>query len=205
MIIKIDRDRPKLNLIKKVAKALEKGAVVAYPTDTIYGLGCSIFDKKAIDRVYQIKRQEKKKKMSFVCSSIKEISIYAQITDYAYKVMKMLLPGPYTFILLASKIVPKIMLSPRKTVGVRVPDNKICLQIVKELGHPIITTSISAGENEFLNDPLEIAKFFKNQIDIIVDGGITFREPSTVVDLTEDRPIIIRKGKGDVSIFEEIS
>ncbi len=174
---------------------LDKGGLIAYPTDTFYGIGCDLFNKKGIQRIYKLKNRPLSKPFSFICDSLKEISRYAQVSNYAYKTMRRLLPGPYTFILEGTKMVPKIMLTKRKTVGIRVPDNKICLAIVTTLGRPIISTSVG------LDDPYEINESFSPNLDIVIDGGGLYPSPSSVISLIGDVPEIIRAGKGDVSSF----
>jgi tRNA threonylcarbamoyl adenosine modification protein (Sua5/YciO/YrdC/YwlC family) len=141
MIIEINPTHPQPRLIRRVVEALAQGAVVSYPTDTVYGIGCDIFSKSGIERIYQLKDRTRKKPLSFICSDLKDISRYAQVPDSAYRIMRKYLPGPYTFILEATKEVPRIMMSKRRTVGIRVPNNPICLALVKELMHPIISTS----------------------------------------------------------------
>jgi tRNA threonylcarbamoyl adenosine modification protein (Sua5/YciO/YrdC/YwlC family) len=189
-------------LIKIVVETLKKGGIVVYPTDTYYGMGCDIMNQRAIARIYQLKKRDKSKPFSFICSGLKNISDYAKVSNYAYKTMRRLLPGPYTFILEGSKLVPKIMLTKRKTAGIRVPDNKICLSLVEELGNPIITTSATLPDGTVLNDASLIHDVFKNRIDIVIDGSIVSGQPSSVISLINDEPEVLRKGMGDVSIFE---
>jgi tRNA threonylcarbamoyl adenosine modification protein (Sua5/YciO/YrdC/YwlC family) len=203
MLLSISPVYPERRKIRQVVQIIEQGGVIGYPTDTVYGIGCSIFQKSGIQRVYEIKKKDRHKPLSFICSDLKDISQYAQVSNYAYKTMKRLLPGPYTFILEATKLVPKIMLTKRKTVGIRVPDNLICLALVRELGHPIITTSVSKPDDQLYNDPKEIHIRLRGRLDLVIDGGMMFPEHSTVVDLTGDAPGIVRKGKGDVSYFSE--
>ena len=151
MLININPQNPQQRLIRKVVEILKAGGIVVYPTDTYYGIGCDLMNRKAIEKIYQLKRRDQDKPFSFICSDLKNISDYAKVSNYAYKTMKRLLPGPYTFILEGSKLVPKIMLTKRKTAGIRVPDNAICLALVRELGHPIITTSATtAGRRQLL-------------------------------------------------------
>lgn len=195
MIISINAENPQQRLINRVCEVLDKGGLIAYPTDTFYGIGCDLFNKKAIQRIYRLKNRPLSKPFSFICDSLKEISRYAQVSNYAYKTMKRLLPGPYTFVLEGTKMVPKIMLTKRKTVGIRVPDNRICLGIVETLGRPIISTS--AG----LDDPYEIEESFSPNLDIVIDGGALYPSPSSVISLIGDVPEIIRAGKGDVRSF----
>jgi tRNA threonylcarbamoyl adenosine modification protein (Sua5/YciO/YrdC/YwlC family) len=201
MRIQINPQNPQPRLIRKVAEVLNAGGVIAYPTDTVYGFGCSLYNKKGIERIYQIKRSEKNRPFSFICSDLKDISLYTKVSNYAYKTMKRLLPGPYTFILEGTKLVPKIMLTKRRTAGIRVPSNPICLAIVKELGHPVISTSAMRPGGEVLYDPADIESEFGKVLDLVIDGGPLVSEPSSVIDLTEDIPKILRRGKGDVSSF----
>ncbi|MGQ9694846.1 MAG: L-threonylcarbamoyladenylate synthase [Thermodesulfobacteriota bacterium] len=201
MMVKINPRNPQSRLIRRVVEVLEDGGVIAYPTDTIYGFGCSLYNKKGIERIYQIKGIEKNRPFSFICADLKDISIYAKVSNYAYKTMKRLLPGPYTFILEGTKLVPKIMLTRRKTAGIRVPNNPICLALVSELGHPIISTSATSPGGETFYDPAEIEKKVGKLLDLVIDAGTLISEPSSVIDLTEETPKILRKGKGDVSIF----
>jgi tRNA threonylcarbamoyl adenosine modification protein (Sua5/YciO/YrdC/YwlC family) len=201
MLIRINPQNPQPRLIRRVVEALNKGGVIAYPTDTVYGFGCSLYNKRGIERIYLIKRREKSQPFSLICADLKDISLYAKVSNYAYKTMKRLLPGPYTFILEGTKLVPKIMLTRRMTAGIRVPNNPICLGIVNELGHPIISTSAMLPGGEALYDPADIASKLGKVLDLVIDGGILVSEPSSIIDLTEDRPKVLRQGKGDVSFF----
>jgi tRNA threonylcarbamoyl adenosine modification protein (Sua5/YciO/YrdC/YwlC family) len=201
MILRINPSNPQKRLIDKAVDVLKAGGVIAYPTDTIYGFGCDIYNKKAIQRIYQIKKRDLKKPFSFICSDLKNISLYAQVTNQAYKIMKRYLPGPYTFILLGTKLVPKIMLTKRKTVGIRVPNNNICLAIVKTLGNPIISTSVGFSGGEVLSDPSFIEDTFGSQIDLTIDGGVTANQPSTIISLIDDEVEVIREGLGEFRQF----
>ena len=202
MLIKINQQNPQERLILKVVDILKNGGVVVYPTDTYYGIGCDIMNKKAIERIYQIKQRNKNKPFSFICSDLKNISQYAKVSNYAYKTMKRLLPGPYTFILEGSKFVPKIMLTKRKTAGIRVPENPICLALVKELGNPVITTSATRPDGTIFHDASLIHEYFGKRVDVVIDGSIVPGQPSSVILLINDIPEVIRKGLGDVTIFE---
>ncbi len=202
MIITINPKNPQKRLVQKVVEVLKGGGVIGYPTDTLYGVGCDLFHPEAIRKIHQIKKIEGKKPLSFICSDLKDISRYAFVSNYAYKIMKRLLPGAYTFILRATKLVPKIAMTKQKTVGIRIPDNKICLALVKELGHPIISTSVYKPDETLYNDPSEIEERFGKQLDLVIDGGIIVSEHSSIIDLTGDFPKVIRKGKGDVSLFQ---
>jgi tRNA threonylcarbamoyl adenosine modification protein (Sua5/YciO/YrdC/YwlC family) len=201
MILKINPQNPQKRLINQVAGLLENGGIIAYPTDTFYGIGCDLLNRRAIEKIYQIKKRPLHKPFSFICSDLKNISQYTKLTDYCYKTMKRLLPGPYTFILEGTKLVPKIMQTKRKTVGIRVPDNRICLDIVEKLGRPIISTSALVREDEPLMDPYDIEQVFGPRVDLVVDGGPVAGEPSSVISLIDDIPEVIREGRGDVSVF----
>ncbi len=203
MILTIHTENPETRVIRKAAEILAAGGVIIYPTDTVYGLGCSVENKSAIERIYLIKRQRSDKPFSFVCSDLTHISEYAHVSNVAFKIMKHLVPGPYTFILPAARMkqLPKILVSKRKTVGIRVPDSKVSLAIVREMGHPILSTSVTDESGELLNDPATIAEAFRNTVDLIIDGGTLVSDPSTVVDLTGDEPKVVRQGAGDFSMF----
>ncbi|MEE9517384.1 MAG: L-threonylcarbamoyladenylate synthase [Candidatus Adiutricales bacterium] len=198
MILKLDPVNPQPRHITRVTEALREGKIIAYPTDTYYGIGCDLYQKKAIEKIYRLKKRSLKKPFSFICADLKDISQYARVSNYAYRTMRRLLPGPYTFILDGTRLVPKIMLSPRKEAGIRVPDSQICMALVKALGNPIITTTASNAADVPLTDPQEIETLFKGSIEIVIDGGAVPSEPSTVVSLIEDTPKIIRKGLGEV-------
>ncbi len=203
MIVKIHPENPEPRLIRKAADIMSVGGIVIYPTDTVYGLGCSVENKNAIERIHLIKRQRTDKPFSFICSDLTHISEYARVSNAAFKIMKHLIPGPYTFILPAGrmKTLPKILVSRRKSVGIRVPDNRVALDLVKELGHPILSTSVTTEEGEVLNDPAVIGEHFNNIVDMIMDGGVLTSEPSTILDLTEESPVLVRQGAGDVSMI----
>jgi len=202
MILTINSKNPQLRLIRKVADVLKGGGVIGYPTDTIYGVGCDLFHPDAIRKIHRLKKLDGKKPLSFICADLKDISQYAYVSNQAYKLMKRLLPGAYTFVLKATKLVPKIALTKQKTVGIRIPDNKICLALVKALGNPIISTSVYKPNEGLYNDPEEIDERFGRQLDLVIDGGIIVAAHSSIVDFTDDAPRVIRRGKGDVSLFE---
>lgn len=201
MLLSINSQNPQMRLIKKAVEVLRDGGIIIYPTDTVYGLGCDLSNKKGIEKIYELKKRNRKQPLSFVCSDLKHISEYAKVTDYAYKTMKRLLPGAYTFILEASRLVPKIILPKRSTTGIRVPDNEICLSLVKELGQPIISTSVKTEQGETLGDPAVIKEYFGKMVDLIIDGGMIMPQPSSVISLVDDNIEIIRIGKGDISAF----
>ncbi|MEJ2104069.1 MAG: L-threonylcarbamoyladenylate synthase [Ignavibacteriaceae bacterium] len=192
---------PEIRYINKAIKVLKDGGVIIYPTDTVYGIGCDIFNKQALDRVKEIKINPDIKLLSFICSDLKDISKYAKVSDYAYKTMKHLLPGPYTFILPAAKLVPKKLWSRRKTVGIRIPDHKVALKIVEGLGNPIISTSATTRKGDLLINPYEIKSVFEFQVDLMLASGNLSGKPSSVIDLSDEEPVIVREGAGDISIF----
>ena len=192
---------PQLRFINKAVDVLKNGGVIIYPTDTVYGIGCDIFDKQALERVKTIKNDPDVKLLSFICSGLKDISKYAKVSDYAYKAMKKLLPGPYTFILPAARDVPKKLWTKRKTVGIRIPDHPVALKLVEELGNPIISTSTTNRKGDILIDAEEIRAVFNSQVDLMLASENIFGKPSTVIDLSEDEPQIIREGAGDISYF----
>ncbi len=184
-----------------VVNILKKGGVILLPTDSMYSLSCSVMEKKAINKLYKLKRADKFKPMSLICSDISMASEYALISNRAFKLIRRLTPGPYTFILEATKVVPKVMLTRRRTVGIRIPDKEIALDIVKKLGCPLLSTSISSIVDEDVLDPEELKKFFGNRVDCVVDGGKLYTDETTVIDLTSDEPEIIRKGLGEVDFL----
>ncbi|MFP4039715.1 MAG: L-threonylcarbamoyladenylate synthase [Desulfosudaceae bacterium] len=202
MIIKINPHNPQPRLIKKVVATLREGGLIAYPTDTFYGIGCDITNKKSVEKIYHMKQRTKAKPFSFICCDLKNISYYAKVSNYAYKTMKRLLPGPYTFILNGSRPLPKIMVSQRKTAGIRVPDHRICIELVRELGNPIISTSATSPDKTVLDDPTFIEEHYGHQVDIVIDGGPVPSQPSSIISLTGDEPEIIREGLGDISLFQ---
>ncbi len=200
-ILEINRENPQPRLISQVVDCLRQGGVICYPTDTVYGIGCDIFNQKAVKRIYQLKRRPKQKPFSFMCADLKDLSNYCYVSNTAYRLMKKNLPGAYTFILPTMKIVPKILTTKQKTVGIRVPDNVICKALIEELGNPILTTSAVVEDQSEPAEAFEIEESLGKQLDIIVDGGPVYPAPSSVVSLIDDEIEIIRHGKGDTSHF----
>lgn len=201
-ILEINPINPQPRLIAQVLEVLQHGGVICYPTDTMYGIGCDIFNQKAVKRVYQIKRRPKDKPFSFMCASLTNISEYGHVGNTAYRLMRKSLPGPYTFVLSGTKLVPKIMLTRQKTVGIRVPGNVICQAIIEALGNPVLNTSAASEDDETpVRTALEVDDLFGRQVDLIVDGGDILPEPSTVVSLLSEQPEILRDGKGDSTPF----
>ena len=202
MLLEINPENPQPRLIAKVVETLKNGGVVAYPTDTTYGIGCSIFSKKGVERIYAIKQRDRKKPFSFICADLSDIARYARVSNYAFKLLRRLLPGPYTFVMEANSVVPELLLTKQKTVGIRMPDNAICLAIVKELGHPIVTTSANLSGEDPIGNPWQVECDLGKLLDLVIDGGDLTADVSSVVSIIDDRPEVLRKGVGDVSWCE---
>ena len=201
----IHPDNPQLRLIKQAVDLINQGAVIVYPTDSGYALGCHLGDKKALDRIRQIRRVDDKHNFTLVCRDLSEISVYAKLTNNTlYRILKAHTPGPYTFILNATSDVPRRMLHPkRRTIGIRVPSNPIAHMLLDELGEPIMSsTLIMPGESMPLTDPYDMRDLLEHQVDLIIDGGYCGIEPSTVVDMTGDVPEVVRVGQGDPAPFQ---
>jgi tRNA threonylcarbamoyl adenosine modification protein (Sua5/YciO/YrdC/YwlC family) len=200
-VIDIIPENPDQRCIDLAVDELSSGGILCYPTDTVYGLGASIKNKGAIEQISRIKRIANNKLLSFICKDLKDISHYAHVSNHAYKIMRRCLPGPYTFILPATNKTPKLLSQKRRTVGIRIPDSKLCQILVDQLETPILSTSVPAGPDEILNDPFEIERRIGDKLDLILNGGILVSEPSTVADLTDYEPLIIRKGAGDPALI----
>ncbi|MFO0581095.1 MAG: L-threonylcarbamoyladenylate synthase [Anaeromyxobacter sp.] len=198
-IVEIDPQHPQPRVVERAVSALSSGGLLAYPTDTYYGIGCDLFDKRAIERIYLLKGLPRTHELSFVCQDLAEISRYAIVDNAAYRVLRRKVPGPYTFILPATRLVPDLVLRRQKTVGIRIPDSPVALEIVKKLGHPLISTSAATPEGEVLVDARDIKDRLGHGLDLILDSGVKPNEPSSVIDLSGPEPIVIRQGKGDVS------
>jgi tRNA threonylcarbamoyl adenosine modification protein (Sua5/YciO/YrdC/YwlC family) len=198
MLLHIHPQNPQPRQIKTAVETLQNGGVIIYPTDTIYGLGCDILQHKAIEKICRIKKVEPKKaQLSFICSDLSHLSEYAkQMPTATYRLLKEYLPGPYTFILPASKMVPKILQSKKDTIGLRIPDNEIALAIIRELGRPILSASLPGDMVEDYTDPEVMHENFHREVDIVVDGGIGGTVPSTIIDCTGDEPVMTRQGLG---------
>jgi len=198
MLLHIHPENPQPRQIKIVVDCLHRGGVIIYPTDTLYGLGCDILQHKAIEKVCRIKKVEPKRaQLSFICSDLSHLSVYAkQLSTATYRLLKEHLPGPYTFILPASKMVPKILQSKKDTIGLRIPDNKIAQAIINELGRPILSASLPGELVEDYTDPEIMYENFMTEVDMVIDGGIGGIEPSTVVDCTKEEYVVIRQGAG---------
>ena len=204
MILHIHPDNPGVRQIEMVVEVLKKGGVIIYPTDTVYGLGCDIFNARAVEKIARIRGLKvEKANFSFICHDLSNLSHYTrQISNQVFKIMKHYLPGPFTFILEANSNVPKIFKNKKKTIGIRIPDHKIPLEIVKRLGNPILTTSIHDYDKliDYTTDPELIHENFGHLVDMVIDGGYGNNIPSTVVDCTTDPPEILRQGLGNFEI-----
>ncbi|HKJ04466.1 MAG TPA: L-threonylcarbamoyladenylate synthase [Geopsychrobacteraceae bacterium] len=203
MFIRINPKNPQQRLISQVVDCLKSGGVIVYPTDTTYGLGCDIYNRKGIKKIFQIKQRDARKPFSFICNDLAEVSTYAQVSNFAFKVMKRHLPGPYTFVLEATRVVPDSLTTKQKTVGIRIPDNAIVHAIVRELGHPLVTTSANLSGEETPQDPSEIDDELGRMVDMVIDGGILMAEGSSVISLLDDETEILRQGCGDTSWIEQ--
>jgi len=199
MLVTINPQNPQLRLIHRVVEGLKQGGVIVYPTDTIYGIGCDIFNRKGVRKIYQIKQRDPRKPFSFICADLSDVSNYAQVSNFAYKIMRRHLPGPYTFVLEATRAVPDLLTTRQKTVGIRIPDNPIALAIVRELGHPLVTTSANLSGDSVMNDPQDIDRQLGRQLEMVIDGGILPGDPSTVISLIDDKIELLREGCGDTS------
>ncbi len=205
MLLHLHPENPQPRNIRTIVSSLSKGGVIIYPTDTIYGLGCDIFQHKAVERIARIKNIDPQKaQLSFICYDLSDLSRYTKsISTPLYRLLKSYLPGPYTFILPASKEVPRILKSKKDTIGLRIPDNLIARSIIKELGHPILSASLPGEMVEEYTDPELMYHKFGNLVDLVVDGGIGGTVPSTIVDCTGDEPVVLRQGAGAFQVENE--
>lgn len=198
VLLPINPEHPEPRKIKRVVEILEKGGVIAYPTDTVYGLGCDLMNKQAIESLYQIKGMQRDKNLAFICPDLADIAKYAIVENAAYRVLRRLLPGPYCFVLQATREVPKMLhLGNKKTVGIRVPSHPVAQAIVRELGRPIISTTAAPPAADPIIDPWEIKETFPG-LEIVVDAGVCGNVPSTVVDLSSGEVVIVREGAGPI-------
>lgn len=199
----IHPDNPQARLISNAADIVRQGGVVVYPTDSAYALGCHIGDKSALDRIRRIRKLDARHNFTLVCSDLSEIATYAKVDNTVYRLLRHCTPGPYTFILRATSEVPRRLLHPkRKTVGLRVPDNRIAAALLANLGEPLMSvTLIMPGEEYPLIDPYDIRDTLQHEVDLVIDGGYCGMEPTTVVDLADETPMVLRVGKGDIAPF----
>ncbi len=201
----IHPDNPQARLIRNAADIVRGGGVIVYPTDSAYALGCQIGDKNALDRIRRIRKLDDRHNFTLVCSDLSEIATYAKVDNAAYRLLRHCTPGPYTFILKATSEVPRRLMHPkRKTVGLRVPDNRIAAALLADLGEPLMSvTLIMPGEEYPMIDPYDIRDTLQHEVDLVIDGGYCGMEPTTVVDLADDTPMVLRVGKGDIAPFED--
>jgi tRNA threonylcarbamoyl adenosine modification protein (Sua5/YciO/YrdC/YwlC family) len=201
----IHPDNPQVRLIHNAADIIRGGGVIVYPTDSAYALGCQIGDKNALDRIRRIRKLDDRHNFTLVCRDLSEIATYAKVDNAAYRLLRHCTPGPYTFILKATSEVPRRLMHPkRKTVGLRVPDNRIAAALLAELGEPLMSvTLIMPGEEYPMIDPYDIRDTLQHEVDLVIDGGYCGMEPTTVVDLADEFPMVLRVGKGDIAPFED--
>jgi tRNA threonylcarbamoyl adenosine modification protein (Sua5/YciO/YrdC/YwlC family) len=196
MLLPVNARNPEPRKLARAVEILRRGGVIAYPTDTVYGLGCDITNKQAVEKIYRMKRMGESQLLSFVCPDLSDIARYGVVQDFAYRIMRRLVPGPYTFILSATREVPKVLRMRRKTVGIRVPDHPIALGLAREMGSPVASTSASF-EGEILVDPREMEERFP-ELDLVLDVEGVGLTPSTIIDLSGDAPVVVREGAGPV-------
>jgi tRNA threonylcarbamoyl adenosine modification protein (Sua5/YciO/YrdC/YwlC family) len=197
----IDPDHLRGRHIERAVDVLRQGGVIIYPTDTIYGIGCDITSKSAIERVQRIKGRDSKKPMSFICADLKDVSRYARVSNYAHRMLKQCLPGAYTFVLPATRETPRLLTTRQKTVGLRIPDHPVPLALVKALGEPILSTSANFSDQDVITEPWELEEKMGHLVDLILDCGSLPVQPSSVISLIDDRAEVLREGKGDISLF----
>lgn len=202
-LLVFNEHHPQPRKIAQAVEILDRGGVIAYPTDTVYGFGCDLHNRKAIDRIYRLRNLPPTHLMSFVCPDLSGISRYAFVTDFAYRVLRRLLPGPYTVVLRATPEVPRVLLQKRRTVGIRVPQSPIALALVSGLGRPILSTSVVGPDGQILLDPKDIRDAFPSELDAVLDAGFLGNVPSTVISLVDDEIEIIREGKGPVDMLAQ--
>ncbi len=195
-ILEVDMEHPNPRHITRAVQVLNDGGLIAYPTDTYYAVGCNLFSKKAIDRLYELKGRDRKKPLAFLCADLSDVAEYAHVNNFAYRMLRQLTPGAFTFVMRATRKVPDMMATKQREVGIRIPDAAFARAMAKELGHPLVTASANNREGEPLIDAHEIKEELGNRLDLILDGGIIANEPSTVVSLLEDHAEILRQGKG---------
>lgn len=201
----IHPENPQARLISQAVDIIRAGGVVVYPTDSAYALGCQIGDKAALDRIRRIRKLDDKHNFTLVCSDLSEIATYAKVDNTAYRLLRHCTPGPYTFILRATSEVPRRLMHPkRKTVGLRVPDNRIAAALLQDLGEPLMSVTLIMPDDDLpLIDPYDIRATLERDVDLVIDGGYCGMEPTTVVDLADETPLVLRVGKGDIAPFDD--
>jgi len=202
--LRINSMHPQERHIGRSTSILRAGGLAVFPTDTAYGLGCDVYMKRSVDRIFFLKGLDENHHLSFLCSDLSQVAQYAMLENRDFRILRQHLPGPYTFILRSSRLVPKILQTPRRTVGIRIPENPVCMAMIRDLGHPLVTTSVSRKNQEDLQeslDPESIVAWLGRSIDLFLDAGPLHNDPSTIVDLTGEMPEIIRRGSGTVEHF----
>ncbi|HJP31363.1 MAG: L-threonylcarbamoyladenylate synthase [Candidatus Latescibacteria bacterium] len=202
-VLHIDPEHLKMRPIRRAVETLRDGGVIIYPTDTVYGFGCDITSKSAVERIQRIKGRDSRKPMSFVCADLTDISNYAQVSNFAYRILRRLLPGAYTFVLPATKETPKLLRSRQKTVGIRIPDHTVSTGLVTQLGRPLLSTSANRSDQDTITDPFTLEEELGNEVDLILECGELPVLPSSVVSLIGDEIEILREGSGDLSLLRE--
>lgn len=201
-ILAVDPQHPQPRHLERALAALQAGGVVAYPTDTYYGIGCDLFSKKGIEQLYSLKERDRRKPLSFLCADLSDVAKYAHVTNFAYRTMRRLTPGPFTFVLEATRVVPQMMTTKQKQVGIRVPDAPVARELSAKLGHPLVTSSATDAGGTPLTDAREIKEQLGHGLDLILDGGVYPNEPSTVLLLLDDQVEILRQGKGRLEDYD---
>lgn len=197
-ILELNPLHPQPRRVQRVVDVLKDGEHIAFPTDSTYGLGCDLYQKPAVDKLYTIKQRDKRRPFSLLCADLSDLAQYANVSNSAYKLIRKLTPGPFTFILNATRLVPKILRTKRQTVGIRVPDNPICNALIRQLGSPIISTTAKDEEEAYLADPWAIREVYGDSLRYIVDGGDMIPNLTTIIDFTGDEYEIVRQGKGEI-------
>jgi tRNA threonylcarbamoyl adenosine modification protein (Sua5/YciO/YrdC/YwlC family) len=197
-IVEVDPVHPNPRHVQRALDLLRSGGVIAYPTDTYFGVGCDLFNKKAIEKLYTLKGRDRKKPLAILCPDLSDVAKYGHVSNFAYRTMKQLTPGAFTFILQATRQVPEMMMTKQKQVGIRVPDAPLAQRLTAELGNPLVTTSASDLEGNVLLDAKDIKDHLGHGLDLILDGGVVQNEPSTIVSLLDDQLEVLRQGKGQL-------
>lgn len=200
-VLRVHPENPQGRHIARAVEVMRGGGVIVYPTDTVYGLGCDIMNAQAVNRIIRIKGRDPRKPFSFVCADLTHISHYAMVSNFAYRILKRFLPGPYTFVLPASREAPKLLRSKSKTVGIRIPDHPVPQSLVKEIGNPILSTSANRSNEEVITDPDELRLTLGKEVDVILDSGVLPVHPSSVISLVDDETVILREGAGELQHF----
>ena len=203
--LSIDPQHLKGRHVDRAVEVLQRDGVIVYPTDTIYGLGCDVTSKGAVERVRRIKGREANKPMSFVCSDLVQVSRYGHVSNFAHRILKRFLPGPYTFVLTATKETPRVFQSKQKTVGIRIPDHPVPLALVEQLGNPVVSTSANESDEEVVTNPADLERIFGHRVDLIMECGTLPVLASSVISLVDDQIQILREGQGDLAYFKSLA